>query len=177
MKSDSLIRSFHMMCCTYWCAARKARVKWTVIRGMEVNRVSIRGGISVSSSSAFSISSFVLDVFEGREFGSMLDICPVDESSRNCVSVALRSINCPFGICGLLLFFFFFFFPSLLMCWFSSCCRSAAISRRVLACRVLLFLLLLFVNSGGRERGIEESTKLFSFSAAAAAAARRCLRL
>lgn len=40
----------------------------------------------------------------------------------------------------------------------------------------MLFLLL--VNSGGRERGIEESMKLFSFSAAAAAAAaaRRCLR-
>lgn len=38
-------------------------------------------------------------------------------------------------------------------------------------------MLFLFVNSGGRERGIEESTKLFSFSAAAAAAAaRRCLR-
>lgn len=43
-----------------------------------------------------------------------------------------------------------------------------------MACRALV--LFLFVNSGGRERGIEESTKLFSFSAAVAAAARRCLR-
>lgn len=110
MRSDSWIRSFQTMCCTYWCAARKARVKCTVVKGMEVKSVSIRGGISPSSSSSSSSSFFfVLGVFVGSLFGSRLDTCPDDESSRNCVSVALRSMNCPFG-------FWLFFFPSLLTC-------------------------------------------------------------
>lgn len=86
-------------------------MKCTVVKGMEVNKVSIRGGISPSSSSSSSPTSFFgLEVFVGRLFGSRLDTCPDDESSRNCVSVALRSMNCPFG------FWLFFFFPSLLMC-------------------------------------------------------------
>lgn len=118
MRRDSLIRSFHMTSCTYWCAARKASVKCTVVSGREVNNVSIRGGISPSPSSSSSSSSFVTSFFVrlgcvGRFFGSRLDTCPVDESSRNCVSVAFRSMNCPpFGI------WLFFFFLSLL---FSRC--------------------------------------------------------
>lgn len=173
MKRDSFTRSFQMISCTYWWAARKASVKCTVVNGMDVNNVSIRGGSSASSSSS-SFSVVVSELlFRGRLFGSRFEICPVDESSRNCVSVAFRSMNWPFGS------WVFLFFPSLVLllpiCWFSSCCRSAAISRRVFACRVLLLLVLL-ENSGGRERGIEDAAKVFSSSATAAAAARRCLR-